>query len=98
MLRPPTQLLARWILLILASLFSPLLKAQSNSVEELETVRANLSQALEYRDQAAKESFAWQLRRGEMENLILIAEEERKNLQATIATMTFASSVGTVKS
>lgn len=77
--------IVRWSLVFLGCLSPPFIKAASNSIEELETVRANLSQALGYRDQAAKEQFAWNLRRGEMENLLLIATEEKKNLEATIA-------------
>ncbi|MEZ5277493.1 MAG: DUF3450 family protein [Opitutaceae bacterium] len=58
--------------------------AEPNSVREIEDVRANLSRTLEYRDQAAKEQAAWDLRRGQLENLIQVAEEERKNLEAAI--------------
>lgn len=77
--------MARWTLPIIACLSSFLVHAESNSVDELKTVRTNLSQALEYRDQTAKEQFAWELRREEMENLILLASEERKNLEAAVA-------------
>jgi hypothetical protein len=76
---------ARWLPIITACLSPLFVHAQTNSVDELKTVRANLSQALEYRDQTAKEKFAWDLRKEEMENLILLANEEQKNLEAAVA-------------
>ena len=85
MLQTPPPPRARWTLPMVACLSSLALYAEPNSVEELAAVRSNLSQALSYRDQAAKEQFAWELRRGEMENLILLSEEEKKNLEAAIA-------------
>lgn len=80
----PPFLLLRWALPIAVCFLSFPLRAEPNSVQELDTVRENLSQALTYRDQAAREQFTWELRRGEMENLILLAEEEAKNLEAII--------------
>lgn len=80
---PPFPLL-RWALPLAACLLSIPLGAEPNSVGELDTVRENLSRALAYRDQAAREQHAWELRRGELENLVLLAEEETKNLEAVI--------------
>jgi hypothetical protein len=75
---------SRRVLPIAACLLSIPLGAKPNSVGELDIVRGNLSQALTYRDQAAREQSAWELRRGQMENLVLLAEEETKNLEAVI--------------
>lgn len=61
------------------------LVAEPNSIDELATVRENLSQSLEYKDQANKEMADWERRTGELDNLILIAEEEKKNLEAVVA-------------
>ena len=77
--------LARPLLAFTTIALPSLAVAQNNSVEELTTVRANLSQALEYADQAAKEQFAWEQRRQELEDLILLGQEERKNLESSIA-------------
>lgn len=79
----PSSLL-RWVLPIVPCLFSLPLGAEPNAVAELDTVRENLSRALAYRDQAAREQQAWELRKGEMENLILLAEEETRNLETII--------------
>ncbi len=71
----------RWFAAALVAAWS---HAEPNPVAELDSVRANLSQALEYKDQGAKERFAWELRKGQMENLILAAEEEKRNLDAAL--------------
>lgn len=85
MLRPFSCPKTRRLLSFIACLAPLLAHAQTNSINELKTVRSNLSQALEYRDQEAKEQFAWELRRQEMENLVLLASEEQKNLEAAVS-------------
>ena len=75
----------RWALPALACLSSIHVWAEPNAVRDIVDVRANLSRTLEYRDQAAKEQSAWDLRRGQLENLVLVAEEERKSLEAAIS-------------
>jgi hypothetical protein len=85
MLRPFSCPKTRRLLSFIACISPVLTYAQTNSIDELKTVRSNLSQALEYRDQAAKEQFAWELRKEEMENLLMLASEEQKNLEAAVA-------------
>lgn len=76
---------ARWFFPVVACILIIPLHGEPNSVEELDTVHANLSQALQYRDQAAKEQAAWTTRRSEIELLIAIAQEETKNLESAVA-------------
>jgi len=75
----------RAILFLAGALFASSAIAEPNSVAELDAVRDNLSKALEYRDQAAKERAEWKLRKQEIENLVLLAGAEKENLEAELA-------------